>query len=159
MRFSASDSAWLATLHAMPPRVRRKQTRWLAGVLSARGIPTLILEHQLQRLASAFAAHDGAPHRSEAYAALAADLREARTGILAEEAFDMLAAACQAELDACPESIAGLGGVLVSARVDQRNGYPKAWQAVAGWCTDPERFPVAWREAMVRVESLLRTRA
>jgi heme oxygenase len=59
-RYARSDGAWLATLCSLPEEVARRQVEWLARLLSARGVPSVCLEHHLMALHEAFAASTGA---------------------------------------------------------------------------------------------------
>lgn len=54
-RYARSDGAWLATMCSLPEEVARRQLEWLARLLSARGVPSVCLEHHLMALHDAYA--------------------------------------------------------------------------------------------------------
>lgn len=58
-RYARSDGAWLATLCSLREEVARRQVEWLARLLSARGVPSMCLEHHLMTLHDAFASSAG----------------------------------------------------------------------------------------------------
>src|SRR5664279_619298 len=49
-RFARSDAAWQATLCQYEPAQILQQVRWLGRVLAGRGMPTLLLQDQLEIL-------------------------------------------------------------------------------------------------------------
>ncbi len=154
-RFTRSDSAWLASLARHGTVVVYEKVAWLGRVLAARGMPSWLLELHLgvlhAELSRAVVAKSGV------YAALlggAEMLREARVYHLAEEVFGALttsfAERVGAEWDAkLPET----GGLLAAAVADERAGIAAAVPSLAGWLTDPSRFPQRWTDA---VEATLR---
>ena len=54
-RFTLSDGAWLATLPGFPASVVYRQVDWLARLLSALGVPRVILERHLRETQAVFA--------------------------------------------------------------------------------------------------------
>ena len=55
-RFARSDAAWQATLCQYEPAQIIKQVRWLGRVLAGRGMPTFLLQDQLEILVAELAA-------------------------------------------------------------------------------------------------------
>jgi len=147
-RFTRSDSAWLASL-GQDPTVEQ-QLEWLAGVLAARGMPTLLLETHLRHLHEALM--DILPHRGAAYRWLperAECLQRRRHDILSSRSLGRLAAGFGP-----PEPpFEGMGRIVVAAVADQAAGYPRALDSVLGWARDAARFDGTWVSA---VENLVR---
>lgn len=150
MRFTRSDSAWIASLVARDESVVVRELRWLASVLAHRGMPRYLLEDHLGELTKDLT--KSLPARSVAYRKLLAardQLRNERLRVLAEDRFRELAS----ELDrAIPAELAWAlrqaGLVVVSAALDEASGIPKAAASVEAWFTDEQRFPSVVAEAV-----------
>lgn len=145
-RFTRSDSAWLATLSRHEAALTLRHVRWLAGVLAARGMPTLLLEQHLELLCDALSA--SLPDHAVSYLPLrqaAAELRRARTdAIPGTRASALVEAFClgrQAEHGISPEEA---GRLLVAAAADQRAGLPGSPTSLADWLANPVRFSKGW---------------
>jgi len=81
-RFARSDAAWLATLCQYETAEIIQQVRWLGRLLACRGMPTLLLEVQLEILSEALAA--AIPEKKPAYVEIsraAAALHDCGAGI------------------------------------------------------------------------------
>ena len=68
-RFTRSDSAWLVTLASAEIDAARRQIKWLASLLAARGMPSLLFEEHLFHLREALV--EAVPERAEVYGRLA----------------------------------------------------------------------------------------
>ncbi len=153
-RFARSDAAWLATLCQYEPVQITQQVQWLGRVLAARGMPTFLLQDQLQILAAELSA--GLPEKKPAYekfAHAAAELATARRRHLTDQQLETLAA----EFDHAvgPEWSARFphtGTLLASAVADELNGSENAVESLRPWLTDPTRFSSQW---IVAVEAIL----
>lgn len=142
-RFTRSDSAWLASLGDDP--APGQQVDWLAGVLAARGMPTLLLETHLKHLQEALI--DILPHRDQRYAWLkrhAESLHERRHAALTPRSSQRLAAGF-APAEAPFEN---MGAVLVAAAADDETGYRRALESVLSWAIDADRFGPGWVAAV-----------
>ena len=51
-RFAGTDSAWLASLAALPPEPALRQVLWLSRVLATRGMPSWLMERHLADLST-----------------------------------------------------------------------------------------------------------
>ncbi|HET9930812.1 MAG TPA: hypothetical protein VFQ35_09000, partial [Polyangiaceae bacterium] len=149
MRFTRSDSAWIASLAARESSVVVRELRWLAGVLAHRGMPRYLLEDHLSVLADEL--ERAVPERAGAYAKLLAardHLRSERHGLLGEERFRELASgfdrALPAELD---EPLRRSGFVVVAAVLDEASGIAKAVSSVETWFTQ-QNFPGSLSDAV-----------
>ncbi len=142
-RFTRSDSAWLASLGQDP--TAEQQIEWLAGVLAARGMPTLLLESHLNHLHEALI--DILPHRRSTYAWLlerAHGLYLRRTEALSDRSLGRLAA----RFTPSSPPFRGMGTILAAAVADHATGIPRALESVLVWAKDEERFGTAWVQAV-----------
>jgi hypothetical protein len=151
-RFTASDSAWLATLVSYPQALVDAQVSWLGGVLAHRGVPQILLERQLVLLAQELR-RCPAPSGQDcatlcaAATALATQRRarlEDRTIVRVERS---LASALRAA-SACHWR--GTGEIISSAVADQANGVTADLGATIPWLSDRHRFGHGWIEAIMR---------
>ena len=153
-RFARSDAAWQATLYQFEPAQIIQQVRWLGRVLAGRGMPTLLLQDQLEVLVAELAA--AIPEKKSAYEKLlvaAADLQASRCQHLAADQLRTLTN----EFDHAvgPEWSARFpqtGALLGAAVADELAGSDGAVESLRLWLTDAARFPAEWIAA---VESTL----
>ena len=149
-RFAGSDAAWQATLYHYEPAQIIQQVRWLGRVLAARGMPTLLLQVQLEILVEELTA--AIPEKKAAYEKLlpaAADLHASRRKHLSDERLEALAAEFDRVVGPewstrCP----GTGSLLGAAVADELNGSEGAVESLCLWLTDAARFPAAWIAAV-----------
>ncbi len=159
--FARSDAAWQATLYPYPPAQILQQVQWLGRVLSARGMPTLLLQVQLEILVEELAS--AIPERRAAYEKLlpaAAALHAARSRFLTNAQTQELAAAF--DLAVGPEWRARFphtGSLLSAAVADECGGCEKAVDSLRTWMTDPRHFPAAWIDAVERTLAQARQQA
>jgi hypothetical protein len=150
LRFTRSDSAWLATLTRHEPPVVHQQVRWLRDVLATRGVPSVLLQTHLEILSDALG--DAVPADRAAHDRLrqaAAGLRDARQAHIADAQAtalsDRFTAAAGAEWCArLPQTPL----LLVSAVADECDGCLGAAAALGDWLSDGRRFPPAWIAAV-----------
>lgn len=147
-RFSSSDSGWLARLGTADPQHGWGQVSWLAQVLAARGMPTVLLEEHLAILAEQVRAVPGEQERGDGLAALSDRLRRARLGAIdhgttaaLERDFDVRTAGEGSRLPR-----AGL--LVVCAVADELRGLEGVESSLHEWLADPRRFSPAWVEAV-----------
>jgi hypothetical protein len=149
-RFTASDSAWIATLPGRPQAAVNRQVLWLGTLLASRGMPRWLLEVHLRHLREELAV--AVPERRAAYDALgrAADLlRDLRRRYLRDEAFESLNADFEAQVGpAWRARLPETGRLLAAAVVDEHDGIEAAVSSLEPWLTDSERFPPDWVEAV-----------
>jgi len=149
-RFTRSDSAFLATLPGQTPATVKKQIEWLAGVLSNRGMPSILLEMHLRVLEKQLKL--AVPERRSTYAALgiaSAGLRQRRLSAMPE-------AAAWSVIQAFPEAAGlprtrlslGLGQMLVSAVADERLGIVNAVHSLEPFFLDATVFSPAFIAAI-----------
>jgi hypothetical protein len=149
-RFCESDSAWMATL-AGDARHAARQLTWLAGVLGARGMPSLCLETHARHLHAELVL--AVASRETAYDAIlsAADaLRASRDAVMPGDALAAIARDfTQRAGDAAPAESRGFGEILAAAVADERAGIPNAVESVLAWAADASRFDARWIEAVL----------
>ena len=132
-RFTDSDAAWLAALADQPAPVVADQVQWLGRVLSARGMPFLLMERQLELLIEELAGvQSGVP--TAALRAVLAELRQQR-----ESGFSgsSNAEACGTVSHCFSVSRSGafpdLPLLFVAAQSDLRAGLPECMASLTTW--------------------------
>jgi hypothetical protein len=151
-RFGLSDGAWLVTLAHLPEPTRRNQVDWLTRVLAPRGMPSWLLEVQLEVTARVGGklGWDGAGAMREA----AAPLARARRERLSEAAFAE-ADARFAERAGRSRLAAGTGRLVAAALIDVARGLCPSAAPVIDWLADPARFDPAWCAAVVETRAFV----
>jgi hypothetical protein len=142
VRFTRSDSAFLATLPGHKPETLWRQIDWLSGVLSNRGMPSWLLEVHLGTLARQLAR--AVPERSHHYRDLlgaAQALGERRRAQISDEAMRAIGCTFVTEAGLSPTRLAiGTGALLAAAVADERAGIPNAVSSVEVYFTDRAIF-------------------
>ncbi len=150
LRFSRSDAAWQATLCGYPPPQILQQVRWLGRVLAGRGMPTLLLQVQLEILVEELVA--AIPEKRAGYEKLlpaAAALHATRCSHLADASVDAIAV----EFDRAvgrewSARLPHTGALLCAAVADELDGNENAVDSLRPWLTDSARFPAEWIAAV-----------
>ena len=144
-RFSLSDSGWIETLCNLPSNAAHAQILWLSGLLSARGMPSYLLERHLEYLHDELARPSPArARRYEVLRACAAALRERRLAHIAKEPFEALSQSFEHRVSLYEEAIPNMGRILVAAVADERAGLSSAVASVEAWVCDPASFDALW---------------
>ena len=149
-RFARSDAAWQATLYRYEPAQILQQVRWLGRVLAGRGMPTVLLQIQLEILVDELAA--AIPENRPQYERLllaAADLLASRRKHLSDEQLRAIAADFDRAVG--PEWAARFphtGTLLGCAVADELEGSDGAVTSLRPWMTDATRFPAFWIAAV-----------
>lgn len=156
MRFTRSDSGWLAALGGCETAHVVSQVRWLAGVLAARGMPSLLLEQHLRTLHDELRALVPPPPHQPLLEA-AQGLAAARAWHLAPEALEAIAAAFDQQV---PEAervrLPRTGRLLAAAVADEAAGHAHAVSSLESWLSDPARFGPRWIHAVQQTVALAR---
>lgn len=149
LRFTRSDSAWLATLAREDDADSTvRHVLWLARTLCSRGMPRLLLEQHLSALQAALVSR--VPECARHYQALglaAAQLRSEREAAVPPERAAALGAAFVTTIARTAESGIETGeaaALLVAAVADEKQGQRAAVSALTSWLCDPTRFSNAW---------------
>jgi hypothetical protein len=143
--FGGSDGAWLVTLCDGDTDYVERQVLWLGRVLSARGVPCILLQRYLRLLHDELAAVPGVGARCTALLHAGAVLAAQQRRYIPD--LDAQALARSFELHADEATLArlpGMGRILVGAVADEAGGIPGATASVVQWATDPDRFPERW---------------
>jgi heme oxygenase len=145
-RFARSDAAWQATLYQYPAAQIIQQVQWLGRVLAGRGMPTLLLQVQLEILvAELVAATPGKKSDYEKLLPAAAELHAARCKHLTDEQIETVAGDFESAVG--PEwstRLPNTGALLCAAVADELEGNTNAVKSLRSWMTDTERFPANW---------------
>ena len=145
-RFTHSDSCWLVALCRMEPAASTRNLEWLRGLLSTRGIPTVILEAHLAAICTELAlVHPQHPGRPARYAPFLAARAAERDALLRAAAQVPRLDAYEARLQACPGMTVPAAALLVaSAWLDECAGATGALASMLPWMRDPLRFGSDW---------------
>lgn len=132
-RFADSDAAWLASLSDLSARVIADQVLWFGRVLSCRGMPTLLLERQLELLADELAGK-GKAGAEEVLFQAAADLRKAREQWMPPDCWARTRKRL-AELPVLSRAadLPDLPSIFSAALADQRAGIPECLHSLMNW--------------------------
>ncbi len=160
-RFTRSDSAWLATLFHLDPPGVAGQVCWLRDFLATRGIPSIILQTQLDILSDELDAAVPADHAVHGKLRRAAEeLHDARQVHLSDAQVEALANAFDGATEACWRArLPHTHLLLASALADEIDGCRGAAANLSGWLTDPQRFPAGWIAAVEATLALARAAA
>jgi len=149
-RFARSDAAWQATLHQYPSAQILQQVRWLGRVLAGRGMPTYLLEKQLEILVAELVA--AIPKRQASYEKLllgAIDLHASRCRYLSDSQLQSLGEGFDQAVGArWSEYLPDIGVLIGCAITDDLNGSVNAVLSLRRWLTDTARFPDEWISAV-----------
>ncbi len=150
LRFTRSDSAWLAALARRDSNVAQREIAWLGRVLAHRGMPRYLLEEHLETLHRELS--QAVPGKRASYDGLllARDqLTAERRTRLEDASFFALAAELERNLPAeLLPSLARSGVLLVAAVVDEACGINGAVASTESWFVDANRFPESWITAV-----------
>lgn len=146
LRFTTSDSCWLATLYRIDSGSIKRNLTWLRGVLAPRGITSILLEFHLEALLAEF--ESTFPERKEDFLNFRAairDLKMERTTILGEGRWNGFIQEFDSRFHAC----AGLRvshptELVMSAWWDERSGLKGSFEAICKWLADTQRFSNEW---------------
>lgn len=149
-RFARSDTAWQATLHQYPTTQIQQQVRWLGHVLAGRGMPTYLLEKQLEILVTELTV--AIPERQSNYEKLligAINLHASRCKYLSDTQLQSLADGFdQAVGEQWCKYLPDIGILIGYAITDDLNGSVNAVLSLRRWLTDASRFPNEWISAV-----------
>jgi heme oxygenase len=149
-RFARSDAAWQATLCHYPAKQILQQVKWLGRVLAGRGMPTLLLQVQLEILATELSmAIPDSRAKFQTILPAAAELHATRGKHLSDEKVKDIAD--EFDRAAGPEWVERMprtGALLCAAVADELAGNSNAIGSLRTWMTDPTRFPAQWIAAV-----------
>ena len=149
-RFARSDAAWQATLYQYPPAQILQQVRWLGRVLAGRGMPSLLLQVQLEILVDELV--KTIAERKFDYDKLllaAVDLSATSRACFSDE--QLKALGMEFDQAAGPEwsqRLPETGVLLGCAVADELAGSTGAVTSLQPWLADKVRFPPEWIAAV-----------
>jgi heme oxygenase len=160
VRFTGSDSCWLATLYRYNFESMRKNISWLRKILATRGIPTIILESHLTELYAEFLSC--LPERAnefQKYEEMIRELQTERFRLLPPEALRDLESEFVPRFNNCPgPKLSSASTLIVSARLDEQSGIAGARDAVMQWVYMPGRFSDEWIAVSKQLEAQMDVR-
>ena len=128
-RFTASDAAWLASLSGQTEAVVADQTLWLGRLLAVRGMPTMLLERQLEMLVEEL----GAGEQTAPLQTVRERMRTEREAIMPTDVFDRACHDLSAVFESFGVDCAGLPVIIASAWLDGLKGIPECPASVLAW--------------------------
>ena len=150
-RFGRSDAGYLLTLVDVPEDFALSQIDWLAKLLAARGMPSILLEYQLEHLAR-LTSRQQRPSESR-LRLVAAHLRRGRLAVMdvlvGPECERLCRAAARGQ-----RRRHGVGRLIASAVADGALGFGTHDQALTRWLSDTDRDDVAWARACAAARDL-----
>lgn len=151
-RFTSSDSCWLLALTELPRESVTKNLVWLRAVLTARGIPSIILEHHLKHISKLLKSEPGADNgRSSQYDSFFAILQAERQPV--GENLRVLVEEFEPKLSRCTGlKVPSAAALITSAWLDERAGVTGAYSATLAWFVEPTRFSLDW---MANIDALI----
>jgi len=151
--FGRSDAGYLVTLLGVTESTSRTQVAWLAGLLAPRGMPSIVLEYQLESLGRVWRREglDGATR----FLGHAAELRAARLSALEAQTFAACGRLCAV---AARGDVRRRGaGILIAAAVaDWANGLGEYGGPLIEWFADAVTGDAAWSAACGEAGDLAR---
>jgi hypothetical protein len=150
-RFGRSDAGYLLTLTDVPEDFALLQIDWLAKLLAARGMPSILLEYQLEHLAR-LASRQHRPSESR-LRLLAAYLRCGRLAVMDVRVGPESERLCRAAVGG-QRRRHGVGRLIASAVADGALGFGAHDQALVRWLSDIDPDDVAWARACVAARDL-----
>lgn len=142
--FGRSDSGYLVTVAGLPDGPARAQLSWLGRLLAARGMPSLLLERQLELLGRR--ARRAGRAWADVMLAHAARMRAQQMAALPESIFR----ACETTTRAAGPRLdwrAGAGLLIAASVADRELGYGAHDEALVQFFCDADRANIAWRAA------------
>ncbi|MFZ4701203.1 MAG: biliverdin-producing heme oxygenase [Candidatus Methylumidiphilus sp.] len=149
-RFAKSDGAWLVTLYQFDQHRIDQQVHWLGRVLSARGMPTLLLQLHLEILVDRLVTAISEKQASYQKLLLAASsLREKRCNQIDDACLYALNQEFNQSVGPVwSERLGDAGLLLVAAMADELNGNLGAVNSMSQWMSDATRFDAKWINAV-----------
>ena len=142
--FGRSDAGFLATLTQLDEGAARQQVLWLARLLAARGMPSVLLEFQLESLGRA--AQRRRRPASGRLLELAAGLRTRRLGALRAGVTRECEELCRAATGGVRRR-RGAGFLIASAVADSAVGIGEHDEALVRWLSGAENGDPTWSSA------------
>lgn len=153
--FGRSDAGYLLTLASLDEGTARLQVRWLIGVLAPRGMPSLLMEYQLESLGRLWS-REYRP-QPNVFLALASELRSARLGVLDVGTFEE----CERMVHDAARGDAkrrGSGCLIAAGTADRALGIGEYDAALAQWFAAAQGGESAWAAACAAALALARER-
>lgn len=150
-RFGRSDAGYLLTLADVPEDLALSQIEWLANLLAARGMPSILLEYQLEHLARLTSRQHRPSEPRLRW--LAARLRRDRSKVMPVQVVLECEKICRAAARGETRRH-GAGRLIASAVADRALGFGTHDQALTRWLVDTDRDDVAWARACAAARKL-----
>lgn len=151
--FGRSDAGYLVTLLGFTESTSGTQVAWLAGVLAPRGMPSILLEYQLESLGRIWR-RDGLDG-SARFLGHAAALRAARRSALDTQTFEACERLCAVAARGDVRR-RGAGTLIAAAVADWANGLGDYGDPLIKWFADAVTGDAVWSAACSGASDLAR---
>ncbi len=158
-RYTDADGAWLTTAAELEPETMQSQAGWLAGVLSSRGMPSILLARHLEILSRELSfIQKEDDYRISILTAAARSIGDNLENNIPGNMRKLRAEAMEQSLGrkndfCCHEAL----DLISSAVVDEANGIKNAIESLMLWLIDPKRFSKQWIQVLKDEVEYLRT--
>jgi hypothetical protein len=149
--FGRSDAGYLVTLLEHDESTSRGQVEWLSSVLACRGMPSLLLEYQLESLGRLWRRARSAAHNR--FLTHASELRSARLRALDAPVFEACEALCRAAAGGVARR-RGAGILIAAAVADGARGLGSHDEALVAWFSEAEAADSVWLAACASAQEL-----
>jgi hypothetical protein len=149
--FGRSDAGYVVTLAELSDDMMHHQLRWLGELLAVRGMPSILLEHQLDLLGRS--GRRSARGWSNRMLAAAAEMRRSRTAVLPEAVSAACERACRAAARDVPMA-RGAGRLIAAAVADRALGFGAHDEALLRVMCEAAAANEAWRRACIQAHCL-----
>jgi hypothetical protein len=146
--FGRSDAGYLITLATVDDATFRHQVAWLIDVLAPRGMPSLLMEYQLESLGRLWRRER--PLERNPFLGGAAELRARRLLAMDAAVFDACERICRQAASRGQARSSDAGRLLAAAVVDCALGVGAHEDALARWFIDAEPGDGGWAGACAR---------
>jgi hypothetical protein len=153
-RFGRSDAGYLLTLADVAEGFALSQIDWLAKLLAARGMPSILLEYQLEHLAR-LTSRQQRPSEPR-LRLLVAHLRRGRLAVMDVQVASECERLCRPAAREARRH--GVGRLIASAVADGALGLGAHDQALTRWFTDTAPDDVVWGRACAAARDLALSR-
>ena len=149
--FGRSDAGYLVTLLEHDEATARIQVAWLAGLLAPRGMPSMLLEVQLESLGRIWRRERAAADNR--FLVFSSEMRAARWSALDEEVFEECERLCRAASNGDPRR-RGAGKLIAASVADRAIGIGQHDEGLVRWLCEAAQGEAAWSEACASARAL-----
>lgn len=149
--FGRSDAGYLVTVAGLTEKQARAEIDWLVRLLVPRGMPSVLVEYQLESLGRLYQRRRSA--NADLFLSSASLMRRARLGVLDARVFDECEARCWSAARGEARR-RGAGFLIAAAVADRSMGFGAHDDALVRWLTGACTGDVQWMAACHEAQKL-----